>query len=169
MFEAGRVRKVWGVAALVILGLATTLQAASGPEVKVRLNGSVQGQPNNGVAWISLKDGTQVTPGEKILYTLDLTNSGGEEARNPVALGPVPAGTAFVPGTASTAPGLKVDYSIDGGKSFSPKPTITVTGKDGRPQIVPAPADRYTTIRWTWETPLPAGATASVSYQVQVR
>jgi len=169
MFEAGRVRKVWGVAALVVLGLATTLQAASGPEVKVRLNGSVQGQPNNGVAWISLKDGTQVTPGEKILYTLDLTNSGGEEARNPVALGPVPAGTAFVPGTASTAPGLTVDYSVDGGKTFSAKPTITVTGKDGRPQVVPAPADRYTTIRWIWGTPLPAGATATVSYQVQVR
>jgi uncharacterized repeat protein (TIGR01451 family) len=169
MFEVRRGWKVWGVAALVVLGLATTLQAASGPEVKVRLNGSVQGRPNSGVAWISLKDGTQVAPGEKILYTVDLTNDGGQSARNPVALGPVPAGTAFVPGTATTGPDLKVDYSIDGGKTFSAKPTVTVTGKDGRPQVVPAPPETYTTIRWTWGTPLPAGATASVSYQVQVR
>jgi len=169
MFEACRGGKGWGLAALIAVALAPWLQAASGPEVKVRLNGSVQNRPSGGAAWVTLKDGAQVAPGEKILYRLDLINEGGQEARNPVALGPVPAGTAFVPGTASTAPDLKVDYSLDGGKTFSEKPTITATGKDGRPQIVPAPADRYTTIRWTWGTPLAVGATASVSYQVQVR
>ena len=169
MSETRRAGKVWGVAALIALGLATGLQAASGPEVKVRLNGSVQGHPSAGAAWVSLKDGTQVSPGEKILYKVDLINEGTQEARKPVALGPVPAGTAFVPGTASAGPDLRIDYSVDGGKTFSEKPTITVTGKDGRAQTVPAPADRYTTIRWTWGTPLAAGATASVSYQVQVR
>jgi len=169
MSETRRGRKVWGIATLIAMGLATGLQAASGPEVKVRLNGSVQGHPAAGAAWVSLKDGTQVSPGEKILYRVDLINEGTQEARKPMALGPVPAGTAFVPGTASVGPGLKVDYSIDGGKTFSEKPTITATGKDGRPQIVPAPADRYTTIRWTWGTSLAAGATASASYQVQVR
>ena len=169
MFEVRQGRKGWVLAALIAMALATGLQAASGPEVQVRLSGSIQERPSSGVAWVTLKDGAQVAPGEKILYTLDLANNGGQEARNPVALGPIPAGTAFVPGTASTGPNLKVDYSIDGGKSFSEKPLITVTGKDGRPQTVPAPADRYTTIRWIWGTPLGAGAAASVSYQVRVR
>jgi len=169
MYGLRRGRKGWVLAALVAMALTTGLQAASGPEVRVRLSGSIQERPNSGVAWVTLKNGAQVAPGERILYRLDLTNDGGQEARNPVALGPVPAGTAFVPGTASTAPDLKVDYSIDGGKTFFEKPTIVVTGKDGRRQIMPAPADRYTTVRWTWGTPLAAGATASVSYQVQVR
>lgn len=164
-----RGRKGWVLAAFVAMALATGLQAASGPEVRVRLSGSVRERPSSGVAWVNLKDGAQVAPGERILYKLDLVNDGEQEARNPVALGPVPAGTAFVPGTASTAPNLQVDYSIDGGKTYSEKPLITVTGRDGRRQTLPAPADRYTTIRWTWRTPLAAGTTASVSYQVQVR
>jgi len=169
MYGLLRRRKGWVLAALVAMALATGLQAASGPEVRIRLSGSIQERPSGGVAWVTLKNGAQVAPGERILYRLDLVNQGELEARNPVALGPVPAGTAFVPGTASTAPDLKIDYSIDGGKTFSEKPIIVVTGKDGRRQIMPAPADRYTTVRWTWGTPLAAGATASVSYQVQVR
>ena len=161
--------KVWALAALVVMAFATGLDAATGPEVKVRMSSSVRERPSTGVAWVTLKDGAQVVPGEKILYKIDLVNDGEQEARNPVALGPVPAGTVFIPGTASTAPDLKVDYSIDGGRTYSEKPLITVTGKDGRQQTVPAPAERYTTIRWTWGTPLAAGTTATVSYQVQVR
>jgi len=169
MFQLRWGRRGWVLVALVVLGLATGLQAASGPEVQVKLSGSIQQRPRAGAAWVTLKDGSQVAPGERILYKLELTNHGVDAARSPVALGPIPAGTAFVHGTASTGPDLMLDYSIDGGKTFSEAPTIKVTGKDGRTEIVPAPADRYTTVRWTLETPLSAGATTTVSYQVQVK
>jgi uncharacterized repeat protein (TIGR01451 family) len=169
MFQMRRGRRGWVLATLVVIGLSSGLQAAPGPDVRVKLSGSVQQRPRTGAAWVSLKDGSQVAPGDRILYKLDLTNHGVEAARNPMALGPIPAGTAFVPGTASTGASMKLDYSIDGGKTFSDAPSIKVTGKDGRTEIVPAPADRYTTIRWTLETPLLTGATTTVSYQVQVR
>ncbi len=159
----------WLTTVLVGMALATGLQAAQGPEVQVRLSGSYQEHPGDSATWVNLKDGTQVAPGYRILYTVDLTNHGTQEARNPMALGPIPAGTTYVPGTASTRPGISVEYSIDGGKTFAAKPVMTVKGKDGVEQAVPAPPDRYTTIRWTWGAPLPAGASASVSYQVQVR
>jgi uncharacterized repeat protein (TIGR01451 family) len=159
-----------GIAAIVLALLgAGGLLAASGPEIRVHLAGSVQSAARTGVAWTALNEGAKVAPGEKILYKVELTNQGDQEARKPMALGPVPAGTAFVPGTASTGADLKIDYSLDGGKTFAEKPTVQVTGKDGKLQVVPAPPERYTTIRWTWDTPLAPGATSTVSYQVQVR
>ena len=169
MFEVRRGRAGWIPAAFAAMLIATGLQAASGPDVQIRLSGSFQDHPSDGAAWINLKDGSRVAPGGRILYKVDLTNQGTQEARNPMALGPVPAGTVYVPGTASQSPGLTVEYSIDGGKTFAAKPLITTKGKNGAGQTVPAPPDRYTTIRWTWEKPLAAGASATVSYQVQVR
>ncbi len=169
MVAVRRGKTGWVLTALVAMVFATGIQAAPGPEVQVRLSGSFQEHPSDGATWITLKDGSKVAPGYRILYKVDLTNKGTQEARTPVALGPIPAGTVYVSGTASARPGLTVEYSIDGGKTFAAKPVIGVKGKDGSEQTVPAPADRYTTIRWTWGTPLAAGASASVSYQVRVR
>ena len=155
------------IAALSWLGGG--ISQAAGPDVKVHLMGIHQPAGTPEAKWASLSDKTKVAPGDRILYKIQLANRGDREASHASALGPIPAGTAYVAGTASTSPGLRIDYSVDGGKSFSSSPTITLTGKDGKPQVVPAPADRYTTVRWTWNTPLPAGAEANVSYQVQVR
>jgi uncharacterized repeat protein (TIGR01451 family) len=169
MFEAGRGRKLLLPAAIGAMAFTTLLLAGPGPEIKVRLTGSTQQHSSTGMAWVNFKDGSEVPPGERILYKLDLTNQGDKEAQSPTALGPIPAGTAYVPGTASTGENVKLAFSLDGGKTFAEKPTLTVTGKDGKTQVIPAPADRYTNIRWIWQTPLPAGATSTVSYQVQVR
>ncbi len=152
-------------AALVLGGTAL----ADGPDVKVRLMGSHQTAGNAGVKWTSMEIGAKVAPGDRILYKILVTNQGDRDASHASALGPIPAGTAYVAGTATTSAELRVDYSVDGGKNFAPTPTITVLGKDGKAQIVPAPTDRYTTVRWTWNKALPAGAEATVSYEVQVR
>ena len=165
MFAERRGRKGRYLAAVILMVLSTRLQAAAAPEVKVNLTGSIQGHSKTGAAWVTLQDGSQVAPGERILYKLDLANQGDREARDPMALGPIPAGTAYVPGSATTGSGMRVEYSIDGGKTFAEKPTITVTGRTGSRQIVPAPTNSYTTIRWRWEAPLAAGATADVSYR----
>jgi uncharacterized repeat protein (TIGR01451 family) len=157
------------VAALAVAMGASLLWAAGGPNVKVQLQGSYQSPDKPGTKWASLQDGTRVSPGDRILYSVEIANQGDSEARNPVAFGPIPAGTSFVAGTATTGANLKVEYSIDGGKTYSATPSVSVTGKDGKPQTVPAPVERYTTVRWMWSSVLPAGAKASVSYQVEVR
>ena len=164
--EGGNARAV-----LIALGLAAGVGSiwAAGPSVKVQLQGSVQSAQQSEAKWSLLGEGTKVSPGDRILYRVEVSNQGDTEAKNPTAFGPIPAGTKYVAGTATQDVSLKVDYSIDGGKTFAAVPSLTVTGKDGKAQTVPAPADRYTTVRWTWSVPLPAGATSSVSYQVQVR
>ena len=152
-------------AALVLGGTAL----ASGPDVKVQLMGSHQTAGNSGAKWTSMESGAKVAPGDRILYSVEISNQGDRQANNPVAFGPIPAGTRFVAGTATSDTKLKVEYSIDGGKTYSPSPTVTIPGKDGKPQTVPAPAERYTTVRWMWNGGLPPGAKDSVSYQVEVR
>jgi uncharacterized repeat protein (TIGR01451 family) len=161
-------RRWLGVLAAVAL-LCSGAGQAAGPDVKVQLMGSYQTAGNAHAKWASLDDKTKVAPGDRILYKIQVTNHGDRDARHASALGPIPAGTTFVAGTATTSADLRVDYSVDGGKSFSASPTITVTDKDGKTQVVPAPAERYTTVRWTWNAPLPAGAEANVSYEVKVR
>ena len=157
------------LAAAIALALGSSQAWAAGPEVKVQLQGSYQSTEKPQAKWATLQDGTKVAPGDRILYSVEISNQGDKEARNPVAFGPIPAGTRFVAGTATTDAKLKVDYSIDGGKTFSPSPTLTIVGKDGKSQTVPAPVERYTTVRWMWNGGLPPGAKDSVSYQVEVR
>jgi len=164
----GKGNRRWVVALGFVL-VATAAARAAGPDVKVQMQGSYQSSEKPAAKWVTLQDNTKVAPGDRILYSVAIVNQGDKEARNPVAFGPIPAGTRFVPGTATQNPQLKVDFSIDGGKTYSPSPTLTVAAKDGKPQTVPAPVDRYTTIRWTWITSLPAGAKDAVSYQVEVR
>jgi uncharacterized repeat protein (TIGR01451 family) len=157
------------MATALVLAICSSGAWASGPDVKVELQGSYQTADRPVVQWAALQEGTKVAPGDRILYSVEISNQGDREASNPIAFGPIPAGTRFVTGTATADPRLKVEYSIDGGKSYSPSPTVTIPGKDGKPQMVPAPAERYTTVRWMWKVGLPAGAKETVSYQVEVR
>lgn len=162
----GRTR--WQVGAFAALALSIGgLQAA--PELQVRLEGQVQVDAEGDLSWAALADGAAVKPGELIRYQVELANTGDAEAKSPSALGRIPTGTIFVLESATSGPGLMVEYSIDGGKTFAQQPTIVVEGEDGEKRSVPAPASRYTTIRWTWNSPIPPGDSASVFYQVQVR
>ena len=163
-----RERKL-ALAAAMALAIGSGRIWAAGPDVKVQLQGSYQTANQPQAKWATLQDGTKVAPGDRILYSVEISNQGDRQANNPVAFGPIPAGTRFVAGTATSDAKLKVEYSIDGGKNYSPSPTVTIPGKDGKPQTVPAPLDRYTTVRWMWNGGLPPGAKDSVSYQVEVR
>jgi uncharacterized repeat protein (TIGR01451 family) len=63
----------------------------------------------------------QVSPGDVIVYTITLVNSGVEPARNVIVVDPIPADTEFVPGTI-VANGLPVaDFS-----GFTPAPPQVV-------------------------------------------
>jgi uncharacterized repeat protein (TIGR01451 family) len=148
------------------LSIGTLLAA---PQLQVTLEGQIRVLADGEVSWAALADGAAVKPGELIRYQVELANTGDDAAQRPSALGRIPAGTLFVLESATSGPDLTVEYSIDGGNTFSPQPTIVVEGEDGRKRSVPAPASLYTTIRWTWNDPIPSGDSASVFYQVQVR
>jgi uncharacterized repeat protein (TIGR01451 family) len=167
MQVARRGRTRWQVGAMALALSIGTLQAT--PELQVTLEGQVQVLADGEVSWAALADGAEIKPGELIRYQVELANTGDDEATKASALGRIPAGTLYVLESATAGPDLMVEYSIDGGDTYSRQPTIVVEDEHGSKRTVPAPASLYTSIRWTWSDPIPSGDSASVFYQVQVR
>ncbi|WP_224984283.1 DUF11 domain-containing protein [Geomonas agri] len=109
-----------------------------------------------------------VQPGDEIIYTLNYMNSGTEAAKDVVISDPIPAGTAYIPGSASDTADLT--FSIDKGKSFK-KPTLLtyeLKGSTGKMEKKVAAPEEYTDIRWTIPQ-VPAGGKGSVSFKVKVK
>jgi uncharacterized repeat protein (TIGR01451 family) len=109
-----------------------------------------------------------IEPGEELIYTLNYANVGTEPAKDVVISDPIPAGTAYLPGSATEIGELS--FSIDKGKSFN-KPTLLsyeVKGKDGKVQKRVATPEDYTDIRWTIPA-IPAGDKGSVNFKVKVK
>jgi uncharacterized repeat protein (TIGR01451 family) len=109
-----------------------------------------------------------VNPGEVLDWTMTSENGGTAPALNYKAVGHIPRGTEFVSGSAK-ADGAAAVYSIDGGKSYSPQPTIEQKQADGSVKRVPAPISMYTDIRYEWADPLAQGGKLSASYKVRVK
>lgn len=109
-----------------------------------------------------------IEPGEELIYTLNYANVGSEPAKDVVISDPIPAGTAYIPGSATETG--EVAFSIDKGKTFK-KPTLLtyeVKGKDGKVQKRVASPEDYTDIRWTIPS-IAVGEKGSVSFTVKVK
>jgi hypothetical protein len=87
------------------------------------------------------------------LVTLRFRHEGAERAAGLRIVHPVPAGTRFVPGTA-TGPGATLSYSIDGGRTFA------------APDELPDLAE-VTHIRWELAGEHPSGLAGLVSFRVR--
>jgi len=122
------------------------------------------------ITWNPLPNNAQVLPQSILRYTVTAQNNTSRNMRNLIVSQPVPEGMVYVLGTA-TKPELrggKVDFSIDGGKTFTERPVIRVR-ENGRVVEKPAPAEAYTHVRWNFGETLPANSKVLVSYQVRVK
>ena len=156
---------VGGAAALAQRQLSQRAGASGRPEVKVALAGSVtrEGQA------LALDAVEAVRPGEVLRWEIVSVNEGAGAARDYKTVGHIPAGTAFVPGSAVAESGSTVTYSIDGGKTFHTQPIIEERQADGTSKRVPAPASMYTEVRYEWSDALAAGGKLTASYKVRVK
>ena len=150
--------------AFVIAQKRFMLRSAARPEINVKLVGSVERDSK----LIPLDQPTAVNPGEIVEWVITGENSGNAAAQNYKTVGHIPKGTEFIPGTA-TADGAKAVFSIDGGKSYSPRPMIEEKQPDGSTKQLPAPVSMYTEIRYEWSDPLAQGGKLSASYKVRVK
>ena len=137
---------------------------AGRPEVKLSLVGTVQ----RDAAAVTLDKATAVKPGEVLTWTVDAMNVGNASALEYRAVIQIPRGTEYVKGSAQ-AENARAQFSIDGGKSFSPQPMIEQKQADGSIQLTPAPSSMYTSVRYEWASPLAQGAKVTASYQVRVK
>lgn len=154
-----------GVGAIAQRQLLPRAAAGARPEIKIGLVGSVEREGKQ----IPLDKAQAVQPGEVLSWQITSVNEGDGAARDYKAVGHIPAGTAFIPGSAAGENGSTVTYSIDGGKTFSTQPIVEERQADGSMKSVPAPASMYTEVRYEWSDALAAGGKLSASYKVRVK
>jgi len=106
-------------------------------------------------------------PGDEIRYRLVFTNTTAGAVKNIQFLDPIPGGMVYVLGSATSDQRVRVEYSIDGGRQYAMQPTISVVA-DGKPVQKPAPAERYTHVRWTVVGSLARGAQVTVEFHARV-
>ena len=135
------------------------------PDVKVSLTGTVERDRQA----IQLEKAGQLNPGEILHWTITSQNSGTAPAHHYKTIGEIPAGTAYVPGSARAAGEPTIVYSIDGGQSYDARPLLEQKQPDGSVRRVPAPPTMYTHIRFEWTEPLSEGKQLTAFYKVRVK
>jgi uncharacterized repeat protein (TIGR01451 family) len=105
---------------------------------------------------------TRLSQGQVVYYTVRITNPTPVFANKVQVSQLIPANTSYVPGSAA-GPGADIEFSIDGGQTFSRPETLKQS--DG----TRAPPERYTHIRWSLRNPLAPGATALARFRATFR
>ena len=109
---------------------------------------------------------SKVVPGDVVIYTTTYTNIGKDAAEKVVITNPVPEHMNYVDKSAG-GEGVKIDFSVDNGKSYAAPDGLTITDAQGKKRKA-GPAD-FTTIRWTLVKPLQPGGTGSVFFRAKLQ
>lgn len=110
-----------------------------------------------------------VVPGDKVIFTLNVVNSGTEPASGFRATNPIPESVAFV-----TVDQDWAEVSVDGGASWGKLGTLTINNPteatDNRAVVLrDAVAEDVTHVRWVFAAAIAAGSKTSVSYRGVVK
>lgn len=114
------------------------------------------------------RDPKELMPGDVVRYRLTFTNVTPHAVKSVVFDNPLPVGLRYQAGTAAADRGqVVIQYSIDGGKSYSAQPMIEAE-VDGKRVQRPAPPDMYTHIRWSVQGSVLPGAAVHAEYHAQL-
>ena len=152
-----------GAAVFARTGAARLFSAQ--PEIKITLSGSV----TRGQAEMAVDQVEAISSGEVMSWNIVSANVGSGAARDYKTVGQIPKGTVLVEGSAHAEGDAHVTYSIDGGQTFTQRPTVNEKQPDGTMKLVAAPVSMYTQVRYEWADPLAAGGKLTASYQVRVK
>ena len=103
---------------------------------------------------------TRAMPGDVIVYTIAANNISDKPINKLVVNQKIRPGTSYVIGSATPIAGAELNFSTDGGKTYTAKPTI---------EKKPAPANRYTNVRWAFTSSIAPKSQSTISYEVQIR
>jgi uncharacterized repeat protein (TIGR01451 family) len=115
---------------------------------------------------VKLIPADRVVPGDRVIYTLEVRNTGATALDAPIVTHPVPEHMRYVANSA-VGPGAEVSYSVDGGHSFDSAENLKVLEAGGR--LRRAAAADYTDIRWQLKNSLKANSVAFVRFRALVK
>lgn len=173
MFHSiARARRTAAVAigvALASAGLALAVAGAPKVEVSILAEREVVRTDASGRSSVVREPVAIANPGDVIVYTLTAKNTGDAPALDPRIEDPLPSGTLLLLDSVETG-GAAVGASLDGGKTWQPFPArVERRRDDGTTERVPAPAEAYTILRWTFPDPLGPGESKDVRFKVRIR
>jgi len=152
---------VWGLStAAAALGQtlpdAITVKIIAEVETRVSVNGRDVSK---------LAPAERLTPGDEVIYTLEIRNTGNASMRTLAVPCAIPNHMRYVADSA-VGPGADVSYSVDGGRTFAWPDDLTVEGPQGVPRA--ATAADYTHILWRLRHGLKGHAVAYVHFRAIV-
>ena len=153
-------------AVLLLASLVSVAQAK--PVVTLKLSGLLVEHQANGAEQLVPVEKAVLKPGDEVRYVIVATNNGTDAAQNLVPIGRIPAGTVYEPGSASAKDGAQVEFSLDGGKTWSAAPTVKVHTAAGD-VVKKADPSTYTAVRWVSAKPLPAKSAFNFAYAVHLK
>ena len=128
-------------------------------EVQVRIN-------EQGRIITKLVPADRVVPGDLVLYTLEVRNTGSRSLEAPTVVQPIPVHMVYVADSA-VGPGGDITYSVDGGLSFDRPENLIVPLSQGATR--PAVAADYTHIRWRLKSLVKADSVVFVRFRARVK
>jgi len=108
-----------------------------------------------------------VVPGDRVVFTLNVTNTGAEPASGFRATNPIPGPVTFVSAAEDWA-----EISVDNGANWGKLAAMSVKAKaaDTGVEITrAATAEDVTHVRWVFSNPIAPGAKTAVSYRGVVK
>ncbi len=155
---------------LILTTLTIACLAAALPSYALTASQTVQKevvvQLPDGTETVSREAADLVTPGERVVYTLNFTNDDAQPATDLVLTMPIPGEIKFMEGTASNN-NMTPEYSADGGKNFSSREQLKIRDIDG--SLITASSSDITHIRWTVPGPLAVGETGNLYFKGVLR
>lgn len=151
---------------LGIAALFSNIQAAPVPiQIASEVRELVEFVDQNGQPQLKAVEATKITPGDRILYTTTISNTGAQASDNIIITNPVPVHSRYLDGTA-VGEHFVITYSVDGGRSWGSPQELKVRKKDGK--LRAAQASDYTHIRWQYRGSLMPSEVKKISFQTQL-
>ena len=155
---------------LMISILALAVPALAKPALKINLKAEKEVIAKiDGKEVRKIVPAAEIFPGETIIYTLEVINSGDQPATNVKVNDPIPKETSLLIDTVF-GEGAAVTFSIDGGNTYN-KPTLLkyrIERSDGTFEDLVATPDQYSDIQWVLDI-VPAGSSRTVGFKSLVK
>jgi uncharacterized repeat protein (TIGR01451 family) len=155
----------------IILGMLCAVTGAIGqatsPAIQIKIIAEVETKViEAGHEVVRLAPADRVVPGDQVLYTLEMRNTGPTAVAAPTVTNPIPNHMRYLADSA-TGPGAQVSYSADGGATFGHPDSLRVALAGGRFRAA-TPAD-YTHIRWQLRNTLKSHSVAYARFRAIVK
>lgn len=163
-----RHRHLIGLAALALATLTTPASAQQPARPKaltISAENLMAGDARHQAVAERGGDRHELFSGDVVRYRLVFTNVTGVPVKSVEFKDPLPAGLHYVSGSAAAdRKDVAIDFSIDGGATYSPRPMVEEIVEGKRVQK-PAPPALYTHIRWRVQGWVAPGAQVAAEFR----